>query len=738
MENKQIENIILEIIKDENGRPIPPGILVEKIKSKTNFSDKKILYKSIESMVARKILKATTFGSIIEGYINGDLLPTKLKGKVFLNSTLDAYVRIEDDSNTKEKKEYYVNYTNLNSSLNGDIVEIQLMDKYNKRNIQHAVVTKIIESSANFLVGMFQLTGDSYNILLDDKKNYLKVELQDTSKLVNGHKILIEIGKIENGIIYGSVSRILGHIDDVGIEIVSIIASHGIEQEFSLEAEKQANACVVNVNDNKNVRRDITDRMIITIDPPSSKDLDDAIYVKKLDNGNYFLSVSIADVSHYVTNGELYDETINRATSVYLVDRVIPMLPHYLSNNICSLNPNEPKLCLTCDLEIDENGKYHNIDVYPSVIKSKHRFSYGEVNEYFKGVPNKLSSEMNEMLDLSRALHMIIRKNKYQNGYIDFDIKEPMIVVDENCWPIDIKIRERGTAQRMIEDFMIAANEAVTIQANKLNMPFIYRVHDVPQVERLKTFLLESKKLGCIFNANEIDHITSKTLTKWIEESKDNPNHHLISKLLLRCMAKAIYTTDNIGHFGLGSKWYTHFTSPIRRLADFIVHKLYWMHNFDPSSYTDQQRTEFENQLVELCDKCTSAEINAVECERDVNQLKFCQYLSDHINKVFKGTISTIKSFGMFIEIEENTIEGMVKISNIGKDFWIFDPQTQIISGQKTNHKFTYGQSVDIRVQSVDIQNRLINFEIVGFEQDHLNKDNHRRNNNRKVDYKKY
>lgn len=737
MEKIQIENIILEIIKAENGRPIPPGILVEKIKTRTNINDKKMLYQSIESLVERKTLKTTSFGSIIEGYINGQLLDMKIKGRIFINSSLDGYVRVVDEDTTKDKKEYYVNASNLNSSLSGDLVEIQLMDKFNKRNVQHAIVTSIIENNTNFLVGMFQLTGESYNVLLDDKKNYLKVELQDTSKLVNGHKILIEIGKIENGIIYGAVSRILGHIDDVGIEIVSIIAAHGIEPEFSPEAEKQANACVVNVNDNKNVRRDITDRLIITIDPPTSKDLDDAVYVKKLDNGNYFLSVSIADVSHYVTDGELYDETINRATSIYLVDRVIPMLPHYLSNNICSLNPNEPKLCVTCDLEIDQDGKYHNIDVYPSVIKSKHRFSYGEVNDYFNGIPNNLSKEINEMLDISKDLHMLIRKHKYQNGYIDFDIKEPLIVVDEKCWPIDIKIRERGTAQRMIEDFMIAANEAVTIQANKLKMPFIYRVHDVPQAERLKTFLLESKKLGSIFNAKDIENITSQTLTKWIEQSKDNPNHHLISKLLLRCMAKAIYTTDNIGHFGLGSKWYTHFTSPIRRLADLIVHKLYWTHQFDPGSYTDAQRTEFVNQLVQLCDKCTTAEINAVECERDVNQLKFCQYLSDHVNKTFKGIISTIKAFGMFIEIEENTIEGMVKISNIGKDFWIYDVPTQTIVGQKTNYKFTYGQAVDIRVTSVDIPNRLINFEIVGFEQN-INKDDYRRNNNRKVDYKKY
>lgn len=737
MERSQIETIILEIIKAENGRPIPAGILVEKIKTRTNITDKKMLYQCIESLVERKTLKTTSFGSLIEGYINGQLLDTKLSGRIFINSSLDGYVRVVDEDTTKDKKEYYVNSSNLNNSLNGDLVEIQLMDKYNKRNAQHAVVTSIIENNTNFLVGMFQLTGDSYSVLLDDKKNYLKVKLQDTSKLVNGHKILIEIGKIENGIIYGAVSRILGHIDDVGIEVVSIIAAHGIEQEFSQEAEKQANACVVNVNDNKNVRRDITDRLIITIDPPTSKDLDDAVYVKKLENGNYFLSVSIADVSHYVTDGDLYNETINRATSVYLVDRVIPMLPHYLSNNICSLNPNEPKLCVTCDLEIDQEGKYHNIDVYPSVIKSKHRFSYGEVNDYYNGIANNLSKEINDMLDISKNLHMLIRQHKYQNGYIDFDIKEPLIVVDENCWPIDIKIRERGTAQRMIEDFMIAANEAVTIQANKLNMPFIYRVHDVPQAERLKTFLLEAKKLGSIFNAKDIEHITSQTLTKWIEQSKDNPNHHLISKLLLRCMAKAIYTTDNIGHFGLGSKWYTHFTSPIRRLADFIVHKLYWMHQFDQNSYTDAQRNEFVNQLVQLCDKCTTAEINAVECERDVNQLKFCQYLSDHVNKTFKGIISTIKAFGMFIEIEENTIEGMVKISNIGKDFWIYDQQTQTIVGQKTNYKFTYGQAVDIRVTSVDIPNRLINFEIVGFEQD-INKDNYRRNNNRKVDYKKY
>ncbi|MGL4950348.1 MAG: ribonuclease R [Mycoplasma sp.] len=726
---QKIQFAIFDVIKKEAGRPIPSGILMEKVKTLLSLNDRKVIYNEIDSLVEKGSLRKSHSGSILEGYINETLLNEKYKGIISINSSLDGYVKVVDADNVVIK-ELFVHKSNLNGSLTGDTVECQVMDKYSKNEVQHAVVLNVIERNTKFLVGTFQLIGIEYNVELDDKRNYLKVKLQDIDNLVNGHKILIETSKIEGDVIYGRVSRILGHKDDVGMDIMSIVIAHGIEPEFSEEVNNIANSKKIDPKDNVEVRRDISDRQIITIDPATSKDLDDAIFVKKLDNGNYFLSVSIADVSHYVKEEPLYKEALDRATSVYLVDRVIPMLPHFLSNNICSLNPNEPRLCLTCDVEISPEGKYLDIDVFPSVINSHQRFSYDEVNEYYDKSKKDWDDSIKSMLDTSYELHNILRKHKYQNGYIDFDIKEPLIVVDEKCWPIDVKIRSRGIAQRMIEDFMIVANEAVTVKAEKLDMPFIYRTHDQPQIERLKIFAIEARKLGIFINSEELNNVTPKTLTKWLEANKENPNFNLISKLLLRCMSKATYTTKNIGHFGLGSNNYTHFTSPIRRFPDLIVHRLYWMFNFTPNAFNEKDKNEFKNNLEELCKHCTAKEINAVETERDVNQLKFCQYLSDNVGKIFDGTISTIKSFGMFIELE-NTIEGLVKINAIGKDFWIFDQEENIIRGRNTNKKFTYGQKVQIKVASVNIENRQINFEIVGFESEQFRNDH--RNKNRSI-----
>ncbi|MGL4948516.1 MAG: ribonuclease R [Mycoplasma sp.] len=725
MSPKIIQDAIFEIIKAEKGRPIPAGILMEKVKKQIDCNDRKAIYNEIDELVKSSSLKKSPNGNILEGYISGPILNEFLQGTISINSNLDGYVKVViDQDNTKE---LFVNRINLKGALSGDTVKCQLTDKFSKNMAQHAIVTEVIERNNRFIIGTYQQVGTNYHVDLDDKRNYLEVVLQDTTNLVNGHKILIETAKIENDKIYGAVSRILGHIDDIGMDIVSIVAGHGIEPEFPTEVDAIASAKTIDINDNKQVRRDITDRQIITIDPATSKDLDDAIFVKKLDNGNYFLSVSIADVSHYVKEQPLYDEALNRATSVYLVDRVIPMLPHFLSNNICSLNPDEHRLCLTCDIEITPTGEYKNIDVFPSVIKSHKRFSYDEVNEFYGKKINGWTESLNSMLEESLELHKLLRKNKYKKGYIDFDIKEPNIIVDEKCWPIDIQIRDRGIAQRMIEDFMIAANEAVTIKADELHMPFIYRTHDLPKPERLKIFAIEAKKFGVFVKQEEIENITPSILTKWLEQNKENPNINLISKLLLRCMSKATYTTKNIGHFGLGSENYTHFTSPIRRFPDLIVHRLYWMYIFTPEAFTDKQRIEFKKELDSLCEHCTAKEINAVETERDVNQLKFCQYLSDNIGKTFEGTISTIKSFGMFIELP-NTIEGLVRVNNIGKDFWMFDQEENTIYGRRTNKKFSYGDKIQIRVSSVEIATRQINFEIVGYEPEQFQRP-HRQNN---------
>lgn len=729
----KIEETIYQVITSEKGRPIPAGKLMQKVKDILNTDNKSQIYGVIDNLVAAKKLKKTPGGSLLEGYLNGPLLPTTHQGVVSINSNLDGYVKVV--ISPESKTDYFVHFSNLNGAVNNDEVEIQVMDKFSKNTTQHAVITKVLAHNTKFVVGKFELIGNQYNIALDDKRNYLTVKLDTIDHLVNGHKLLIEIGRYEHNIAYGTVSRILGHVDDVGIDIVSIVAAHNITVDFSPETIQQANKLTIDPDDNNKVRIDLTERLIVTIDPAGSKDLDDAIHVSRLPGNKYLLSVSIADVSNYVNSGSLYKEATERATSVYLVDRVIPMLPHYLSNNICSLNPNEPRLALTCDVVISENGEYSDINVYPSVIKTAKRFSYDEVNEYYKDSNScNWNDELKQMLNASYELHQILRKIKHEHGYIDFDLNEPTIIVDEKCWPIDIQIKQRGHAQKMIEDFMITANECVTLRAQNFEMPFIFRVHGVPQIEKLRNFALEAKKLGFHINLQDLEDIKPHTLTKWLEKNENNANIHLISKLLLRCMPKAYYSEDNIGHFGLGSKTYTHFTSPIRRLPDLIIHRIYWMYQFNYSLFTDAERDAFAKDLKHICEHATAQEINAQETEREVNQLKFCQYLSKKVGQVYKGTISSIKSFGMFIELHENTIEGLVRINNLGKDFWNWDSNSNTIVGQRTSKVFSFGQTVEVRVSSVDISTRQINFEIIGFEpEQRQNNFNLKRQNNRSV-----
>lgn len=727
-----IKNVIEEVIIEENGRPIPSGILMEKVRKISRVDKKHLIYSTIDELIAQNILRKTNSGMIVEGYITRELEPEVYQGIIAINSNLDGYIRV---TGTDEPKEAYVNNVNLHGAITGDLVEFSYMkDKFTKQEVQHAVVTKIIEHNTKFIVAEFQLIGNTYNVLCDDTRNYTKIQLQDIEGLVNGHKILVEIKEYKDGIAYGAVSKVLGHKDDVGVDILSIIASHSIEIDFTKASLDQADIKHVNANDNQDVRRDLKDRLIVTIDPPTSKDLDDAIHVSKLDNGNYFLSVSIADVSHYVKYGSaLWNEATNRATSVYLVDRVIPMLPHTLSNNICSLNPHDARLTLTCDLEIDHEGNYHNIEVYPSVIYSHERLSYDEVNEYFAGnAKNNWSPELKQMMDLAKELHHVCRKRKRRDGYIDFDVKEPIIEVDEKGWPTNILIKERGTAQKMVEDFMICANEGVTINADKKGIPFIYRVHDKPNIEKLESFSIEAKKFGFFTNKKDFEDMKPNTIAKWLDQNKNNPSISLISKLLLRCMQKAIYSVDNIGHFGLSSKNYTHFTSPIRRTPDMIVHALYWMFDFKPSLYSDEERQTFKKSLDALCKLSTDKEIAAVQCERDVNALKFCQYMSDHIGDVYDGIISTIKSFGMFVELD-NTVEVLVRVANIGKDFWKYIPDTNVIMGSRTGKVFTYGNKIQIKIIDVNIPSRQINAVIVGYEPDERDNRAFKRNHNRKI-----
>lgn len=712
----QLEKLIIEIVSLEH-YPIPRNILLKKtIRNNTSncFIPVSMFNETINEMIELGSLKELNSSKhLVIGYINGTIDTSHTyEGTIRINSNKLGFITLDNETKSK----YFVHRINLNGALDNDRVVFQTMESNRKENeLIDAVVTKIIKHEKDFFVCLFNKTNDGYTVKPDDEKMYYNIILDDIEGLVDNQKILIKIKKYENKNAYGYVSRILGHKSDVGVDILSVVVNKGIEPDFSDELLNYSKTLQVNLDEKqKKIRRDLTSLPIVTIDPKTSKDFDDAICVIKNSDKTYKLYVSIADVAHYVRSDSILEhEALKRGCSIYLTDRVIPMLPHILSDDICSLNYNVVRLTMTCEIDIDLEGKIINYDVYPSYIKSCRRFCYDEVNEYFVGT-NSLENdtqEIRQMLDHAKELHKILDKTKFDRGYINFTIPEVEIILDETGFPIEIKLHATGIAQNMIENFMLQANECVTLFAHKHNLPFVYRVHDKPNEDKIKRMLLETKKLNFKITT-DLNNIKPKDISIWFEVNKDNPNMDLINILMLRCLAKAEYDTKNIGHFGLALENYTHFTSPIRRYPDLIVGRIFWMYLFDRKSYTDQQRLTLENNLKEITKLSSKNEVIAIECEREVNAMKFAEYMTRHLGEEFIGFVSTINSFGAFVELD-NTIEGLIRLQNFKDDFYTYVESTNELIGRTKGQRFTMGTKVKVKVIAADKLSKRIDFELI-------------------------
>ncbi len=716
MQNKKPDYYkqILEIVSKEGKRPIPIGIILRKLSNKEPGVDKNIFFKNIQSLINSAQLVKLRNGKLVLGYPKADVDMSKIyKGVIRINSKLAGFITEEG----KEDSGYFVHKTNLNGALDGDTIEFALlkMEQAADRTLKDAKVLKVLNHAKGFYVGCFKSDGEHYQVETDDKKMYLPVKLEDTTGLTNGTKFLFTVSKFTDTEAICKVAKIIGHINDVGTDILSIVYDNGIEPEFPEEVIEYANQLKLDINEQeKALRKDLTHLDIVTIDPATSKDFDDAVYCEQLEDGTYHLYVSIADVSHYVKMNSCLDlEALKRGCSTYLVDRVIPMLPHNLSDDLCSLNPNVERLALTCEMIIDKKGSFLDIKTYPSIIKSHRRFSYDEVNAFFDGKDKleKDTPEIKKMLLVSKQLHDILYNMKKNRGYVELQIPEVKIIVNEKCEPIEIKLRETGTAQSMIEDFMVAANEAVTIEALKVKWPFVFRVHGEPKSERVEMFKVEAKNLNFKLPAGDLS-ITPKSMSNWLINNADNPNLDLVSILMLRTMAKAEYDTKNIGHFGLASKNYTHFTSPIRRYPDLVVHRIYWMYLFNRKAYTDDDRRKLVESLKEYCDKSNEAELRAIQTERDVNALKFAQYMKDHVGEEFDVRVTAVTKFGCFVELP-NTIEGLIKLANLKDDFYIYDEKNFQLIGKQSNKIITLGTRFRAKCISSSMADRKIEFEVV-------------------------
>ena len=612
-----------------------------------------------------------------------------------------------------EDKDYHVSYENVNGAIDGDEVVIKVIDESKH---EAAVVRVNKRNLNNLLVGELYTKDDKNFLKLDDDKLNIIVEISsdDLEGAVPGHKIVVKIeNKITKSNYYqGKVIRILGHKDDPGVDILSIAARYQINDVFPDEVIEELKSIPDEVSKEELVsRKDLTGEVIFTIDGDDTKDIDDAISIKKLDNGNYLLGVHIADVSHYVKDGTaLGDEAYLRGTSSYLANTVIPMLPHQLSNGICSLNPDVIRLTISCIMEIDDKGNLVDSEIFESYIKSRKQMTYKNVNKILNEniVPNGYDEFVSD-LKLMEELSKIIRKNKIEKGYLDFDVPEPKIITDKNGKAIDIQRRVQDTGENLIEDFMIMANETVASTISYMDLPFIYRVHGLPDEEKIRNFLHFINILGYKIHAS-LKNITPKTIQNILRQLKDKKEYNILSSMLLRSMQKAIYDNVNIGHFGLASKFYTHFTSPIRRFPDLTVHRLLRSYLFNHN--IDNQTIDYYNSVLpDIAKHSSEREMAATQCERDVDDMKMAEYMESHVGEVYKGVISTVTNFGVYVELD-NLVEGMIKIDELDDDYYFYDESTFSLVGKRSHKRYMLGQTIDIIVDSVIKDKGLINFKL--------------------------
>ena len=599
----------------------------------------------------------------------------------------------------------------LNGAIDGDMVIVEVTNRTPKLEGR---VLKIVKRNLNNLVGQIKYIHGKPFMLLEDKRNItIEIEPNSAKNCVEGTVVLVTVIREKTKNYYfAKVSNIIGHKDDAGVDILTIAYKHEIYPDFSEKAMQETENIETEVNPKElEGRRDLTEKEIFTIDGVDTKDIDDAISLEEK-NGNYILGVHIADVSHYVQEGmALNEDALARGTSSYLADTVIPMLPHKLSNGICSLNEGVIRLTESCEMEIDRKGKIIDYNIFQSYIISKKKMNYTSVNKLLKeGIVEEGYEPFKDTLIKMNELAKLLRKQMESRGYINFNIDEAKIICDENGRAIDIKRRVQDDGEKLIEAFMIAANETVAGAISNMELPFIYRTHDEPDPKKIEEFMNLMSLLGYNVTGNfkEITPIKMQQLLKQVE---DKPEFEMLSTKLLRSMKKAKYTEENIGHFGLGSDCYTHFTSPIRRYPDLEVHRLLRKYLFN-HEIDGESVNILEKKLIDIAEQSSEREQKAVEAEREVDDMKMAEYMEGHIGEEFEGKISGLTNFGMFVELD-NLVEGLVHISTLKGDYYNYNSDIMAIVGDKTKKMYRLGDKVKIKVESANKTNKTIDFELI-------------------------
>lgn len=699
------KKVILDLVQEEFYVPMKEKELAVMLQVKKE--DRAELNRLLNELLAEGELSITKKGK----FVKAKKSDKELTGTFISHPKGFGFVEIEG-----RDEDLYIPEDCVNGAFHKDTVRVSLLSGQRGRR-QEAQVIEIISRGITRVVGIFDKSNKNYGFVIPDNAkitNDIFVPSERSKGAVSGHKVVCEItdyGK-DNRKPEGKIVEILGHINDPGVDIMSIVKGYELPTEFPEKVMRQAENVSNEVSEADILgRRDLRSVQMVTIDGEDAKDLDDAVSLT-VEDGLYKLGVHIADVTNYVQENSALDwEAKKRGTSVYLVDRVIPMLPHKLSNGICSLNAGSDRLALSCLMTIDGRGEVVSHEIVESVINVDRRMSYTSVKKILEDKDEEQIKEyapLVPMFEQMQALAAILREKRRKRGSIDFDFPETKIVLDSQGRPIEIKPYERNTATKIIEDFMLMANETVAQHFYWLELPFIYRTHDNPDPEKIAKLATFVRNFGYSIKSRQ-EELHPKELQKLLAKIEDTPEEALISRLALRSMKQAKYTIDCTGHFGLACQYYCHFTSPIRRYPDLQIHRII---KEQLRGRMNENRIQHYNEILpEVAKNSSEMERRADEAERETDKLKKAEYMEEHIGEIYEGVISSITNWGIYVELP-NTIEGMIHVSTLPGDYFYYDEAAYEMAGQSTDKRYKLGEKLTVQVNDVDKIARTIDFII--------------------------
>ncbi|MDK2793789.1 MAG: ribonuclease [Caldanaerobacter sp.] len=703
----KIKERLLQLLREEDYKPSKIEEIMDMLH--IDYNQRKILEATLKEMEKEGLVFKTKRGKyalperlgLVRGRIDGHP-----KGYGFL---------IPEEQGIKD---IFIPISGMNGAMDGDLVLVRVIEGAEGKS-QEGEVVKILKRANTTIVGTYEKNKNFGFVIPDNKKIHQDVFIPkgEDKGAKTGMKVVVRITKWPEGrrSPEGEIIEVLGYKGEPGIDVKSILRSYDIPETFPKEVLKEAEELPEEIPEKEKKRRvDLTKLKFVTIDGEDAKDLDDAVYVERLPNGNYLLYVSIADVSHYVKEGTNLDkEALRRGCSVYFLDRVIPMLPPKLSNGICSLNPGEERMTLTVKMEINTRGEIVDHDIFESIIESKERMTYTSVYKILEENDEELIKRYSHLVEdfkLMKELALVLLEKRKRRGSVDFDFPEAKVIVDEKGRPVDIVKVERNIAHKIIEEFMLAANETVAEHMHWLNVPFVYRIHEHPDIEKLLAFNKFIHNLGYHIKGVEGGEIHPKALQDLIRQVRGKSEQKVVETLLLRSLKRARYSPEDIGHYALAAKYYTHFTSPIRRYPDLVIHRI--IKEYINGKLTEKRQRHYNRILEDIAARASERERAAEAAEREIEELKKVEYMADKVGNVYKGIISNVTSYGFFVELD-NTVEGLVDVASLEDDYYVFDPERYVLVGERTKKVYSIGKEAYVKVAHVDVDNREIDFVLV-------------------------